>query len=103
MSDDEKKAGQGFMAGAKSGMGWAVGFGTVVGVASTLRQGPSPTMKGAIKAFIRARHGAAEASERVRDLYAEAHSEYQAETGREREAHALQDSPSAEPSTGHDD
>lgn len=79
MSDDDKSPAPGFVGGARSGMGWALGFSAVMGIASTLRGGTSPALKGAIKAFIRARHGVAEAGERARDLYAEAHGEYHAE------------------------
>lgn len=76
MSDDKKRSTPGFIGGAKYGAGWALGFGAIMGIASTLRQGSSPTLKAAIKVFLRTRHGLAEATESARDLYAEAQSEY---------------------------
>lgn len=95
MSDDDKSPVPGFVGGARSGMGWALGFSAVMGVTSALRSGTSPALKGAIKAFIRARHGVAEASERARDLYAEAHSEYHAEIdGARHEAPSVPDTAS---------
>lgn len=65
--------------GARRGVGWAIGFGAVLGAASTLGRGGQPTVKGAMKGLLRMREAGAELSERVQDLYAEAQAEYAAE------------------------
>ncbi len=62
--------------GTRRGVGWVLGVGTVVSVAALLRDGPRQTLKAAMKAGLRGREVAAEISEQVRDLYAEAHVEY---------------------------
>ena len=62
--------------GTRRGAGWALGVGTVVSVAALLRDGPRQTLKAAMKAGLRGREVAAEMSEQVRDLYAEAQVEH---------------------------
>ncbi len=62
--------------GTRRGAGWALGVGTVVSVAALLRDGPRHTVKAAMKAGLRGREVAAEISEQVRDLYAEAQVEH---------------------------
>ncbi len=62
--------------GSRRGAGWALGVGTVVSVAALLRDGPRQTLKAAMKAGLRGREVAAEMSEQVRDLYAEAQVEH---------------------------
>ena len=62
--------------GTRRGAGWALGVGTVVSVAALLRDGPRQTLKAAMKAGLRGREVAAELSEQVRDLYAEAQVEH---------------------------
>jgi hypothetical protein len=62
--------------GTRRGAGWALGVGTVVSVAALLRDGPRQTLKAAMKAGLRGREMAAEMSEQVRDLYAEAQVEH---------------------------
>lgn len=66
--------------GGRRGAGWAVGFISVLGLGSLLSRGGEPTAKAAMKAGLRARQAGAEAMERMRDLYAEAESEYAVET-----------------------
>ena len=61
--------------GARRGTGWALGVGTVVSAAALLRDGPRETVKAMMKAGMRGREVAAELSEQVRDLHAEARSE----------------------------
>ncbi len=68
-----------FRRGARRGVGWAIGFGTVLGAASALNRGGQPTLKLAMKGVMRLQHVAAEFSERVQDLYAEAQAEYASE------------------------
>ena len=61
--------------GLRRGTGWAVGVGAVLTAATVLRDGPRDALKGLIKAGLRGRELAAEASEQVRDIYAEVQSE----------------------------
>lgn len=61
--------------GIRRGTGWAMGVGFVVSVAATLRQGPREVLKAAIKAGLRGQEAAAELTEQVGDLYAEARAE----------------------------
>lgn len=68
-----------FRRGARRGVGWAVGFGAVLGAASALNHGGQPTVKMAMKGLMRLQQAGAEFSERVQDLYAEARAEYTAE------------------------
>ena len=63
--------------GARRGVGWALGVGTVVAVSEVLTHGPRPAMKRAIKRALHARAVAAELGERAQDVYAEAASEYE--------------------------
>lgn len=63
------------MKGMRRGTGFAFGVGAVLTVASVLRDGPREALKGAMKLGLRGREYAAEASEQVRDLYAEVQSE----------------------------
>ncbi len=66
--------------GGRRGAGWALGFVSVLGLGSVLSRGAQATAKTAMKAGLRARAAGAEAMERVQDIYAEAESEYAAET-----------------------
>ncbi len=61
--------------GVRRGTGFAVGVGAVLTAATVLRDGPREALKGVIKAGLRGREIAAEASEQVRDIYAEVLSE----------------------------
>ncbi len=79
MSESEKRT-SAMWIGARRGIGWGLGFVSVVGVANTLGRGTRTTLKGAIKGFFGARAAAAEAAERMQDLYAEAESEHRADT-----------------------
>jgi hypothetical protein len=58
--------------GARRGAGWAIGMGAVASVAVMLREGPRQAMKVLVTAGIRGREAAAELSEQMRDIYAEA-------------------------------
>jgi hypothetical protein len=64
------------------GLGWVLGFAVLLGVGSALVRGRRSTIKAGMKATMRARETAAEATERLRDVYAEAASEQQAESPR---------------------
>ena len=66
--------------GARRGAGWALGVGGVISVAALLRDGPRDTIKAIMKAGMRGREVAAELSEQIQDLYAEAESERVAES-----------------------
>jgi len=79
MAESEKRTSDIWM-GARRGVGWGLGFVSVVGVASALGRGTRTTLKGAMKGMFGARAAASEAAERVQDLYAEAESEYRADT-----------------------
>ncbi len=61
--------------GVRRGTGWAVGVGAALTAASVLRDGPREALKGVLKAGLRGREMAAEASERLRDICAEVRSE----------------------------
>ncbi len=61
--------------GVRRGMGWAVGVGAVLTAASVLGNGPRDALKGAIRVGLRGRELAAEASEQMRDVYAEVQGE----------------------------
>lgn len=65
--------------GARRGAGWVLGVGTVVSFAALLRDGPRETLKLGMRAALRSRESAAELSEQLRDLYAEARVEHAAE------------------------
>lgn len=65
--------------GMRRGIGWAFGVGTVVTVASVLRDGGRATIKSAMIAGMQGQTMVAELSERVQDLYAEARHERLAE------------------------
>ena len=58
--------------GLRRGAGWALGAGAVVTVASVLRDGGRSTLKGAMIGAMRGQELAAEAVERLQDIYAEA-------------------------------
>ena len=58
--------------GMRRGAGWAFGVGAVITGASVLRDGGRSTAKSAIVAAMRGQAMAAELSERLQDLYAEA-------------------------------
>jgi hypothetical protein len=58
--------------GMRRGMGWAFGVGTVVTVASVLRDGGRATIKSAMIASMHGQTRIAEFSEQMQDLYAEA-------------------------------
>lgn len=64
----------------RRGVGWAIGLGAVVAIASTFKRGPQPTLKAAMKAMLRTRESSADLAERVQDVYAEAQAEYAAES-----------------------
>ena len=66
--------------GVRRGTGWAAGVGAALTVASVLRDGPREAHKGVIKALLRGRELAAEASEQIRDVYAEVQSEQGTQT-----------------------
>ena len=61
--------------GARRGAGWALGVGGVISDAAVLRDGPRDTIKAMMKAGMRGREVAAEASEQLQDMYAEAQAE----------------------------
>ncbi|MDP9400683.1 MAG: hypothetical protein M3P39_07000 [Actinomycetota bacterium] len=63
--------------GIRRGAGFAFGIGAVVTAASLLRDGARPTVKGLMKAGMQGRTMAAELSEQLQDLYAEAAYEHQ--------------------------
>jgi hypothetical protein len=65
--------------GARRGAGWAIGFSAVVGASNVVRHGWRPTAKRTFKALLGLRTLGAETGEQLRDLYAEAESEYAAE------------------------
>ncbi len=73
--DDNGKTGSQMWKGARRGAGWALGVGGVISAAAVLRDGPRHTIKALMKAGMRGREVAAEASEQLQDLYAEAQSE----------------------------
>lgn len=77
--DDRPKMGSDIWKGARRGAGWALGVGGVVSVAALLRDGPRDAIKTMMKTGMRGREVAAEASEQLQDLYAEAQSERFAE------------------------
>ena len=64
-----------FWKGARRGTGMAFGVGGVLTVATLLRDGPRAAVKAMMKAGIQGREAAAELSEQVQDLYAEAQAE----------------------------
>jgi len=64
--------------GVRRGAGWAVGVGGVITAASLLRDGRRETIKTLMRAGMRGRELAAELSEQVQDLYAEAQVEHAA-------------------------
>jgi hypothetical protein len=73
--DDRPTKGSEVWRGVRRGAGLALGVGGVVSVATLLRDGPRDTLKAAMKAGMRGREVAAELSEQLQDLYAEAQSE----------------------------
>lgn len=73
--DDKPKMGREMWKGVRRGTGWALGVGGVISVATLLRDGPRDTIKTMMKAGMRGREAAAELSEQMQDLYAEAQSE----------------------------
>jgi hypothetical protein len=77
--DDKPKLGTEMWKGVKRGAGWTLGVGAVVSAAALLRDGPRETIKSAMKAGMRGREVAAELSEQVQDMYAEAQAERFAE------------------------
>ncbi len=72
---DNGKTGSQMWKGARRGAGWALGVGGVISAAAVLRDGPRDTVKAMMKAGMRGREVAAEVSEQVQDLYAEAQAE----------------------------
>ena len=79
MNDGDRRGSE-IWNGARRGMGWALGFLFLRALSQALRQGPRPTLKQAMKSTLRLRELGAEAAERAQDIYAEAESEYRAET-----------------------
>lgn len=65
--------------GLRRGAGWALGVGSVVSAATLLREGPREAVKVLMKAGLRGREAAAELSEQLRDVYAEARVEHAAQ------------------------
>ncbi len=63
--------------GMRRGAGFAFGIGAVVTAGALLRDGARPTVKSVIKAGMLGRTMAAELSEQMQDLYAEAAYEHQ--------------------------
>lgn len=62
--------------GMRRGVGWAFGAGIVLTAAGVLRDGGRETLKTLMKQGMRGREAAAELSEQLQDLYAEAQSEH---------------------------
>lgn len=73
MSEEAKKSE--LWKGARRGLGWAFGVGTVVTAASVLSDGGRATIKSAMVAGMQATSAFAELSEHMQDLYAEARHE----------------------------
>ncbi len=71
MADDSKTRSE-MWKGMRRGTGWALGVGGVVSMATLLREGPRPAVIMLMKAGMRGREVAAELSEQLQDLYAEA-------------------------------
>lgn len=65
--------------GARRGVGFALGVGAVVTVASVLRDGARQTLKQTMKGTLRGQEALAELGEQLRDVYVEAQSEHVAE------------------------
>lgn len=74
MDEQQKKPSETWR-GVRRGSGFALGVGAVVSVAALLRDGPRRTIKATMKAGMRGREAAAELSEQLQDLYAEAQAE----------------------------
>ena len=72
---DDKRRGSEMWKGARRGAGWALGVCGVISAAAVLRDGPRDAVKAMMKAGMRGREVAAEASEQLQDLYAEAQAE----------------------------
>ena len=70
MSEEVRKSE--VLKGLRRGAGWAIGAGAVVTVASVLRDGGRSTIKGAMIGAMRGQEMAAEVTEHLQDLYAEA-------------------------------
>ena len=66
------------MRGARRGVGFAVGVGAVVTVASLLRNGGRQTAKRLMRGGLSARDALAELGEQMQDLYAEVQAEQRA-------------------------
>lgn len=66
--------------GMRKGAGWAMGVGIVMSAAGVLREGPRAVVKAAIKAGLRGGEMAAELTEQMRDVYAEAQVERNAQS-----------------------
>ena len=79
MNDGDRRGSE-IWKGARRGMGWALGFLFVRSCSQALREGPRPMLKHAVKGTLRLQELAAEMAERAQDIYAEAESEYRAET-----------------------
>lgn len=78
MSDMKERSSE-VWKGIRKGAGWAMGVGVVVSAAGVLREGPRAVVKAAIKAGLRGGEMAAEVTEQMRDLYAEAQVERSAQ------------------------
>ena len=83
MADDGRRSEM--WRGMRRGAGFAFGVGAVVGAASLLRDGARPTVKSLMKAGMQGRAMAAELSEQVKDLYAEAAYEHERPQGSQHE------------------
>ena len=77
---DKPRMGSEMWKGVRRGTGWALGVGGVISVATILRDGPREGVKAIMKAGMRGRETAAELSEQMQDIYAEAQSERSAES-----------------------
>ncbi len=66
--------------GVRRGAGWTLGVGTVVSAGRLLREGPRESVKALMKVSLSARDSAAELSEQLRDVYAEAQAERTAQS-----------------------
>jgi hypothetical protein len=70
MADEPRKSEM--WRGMRRGAGFAFGIGAVVAAAGLLRDGPRPALKSLMKAGMQGRDMAAELSEQMQDVYAEA-------------------------------
>ncbi len=79
-----------FWKDVKRGASWGVGFLPVLSTAFLFKSGGRPAAKSAVKGVLRLRTASAEFSEQLQDIYAEAQSEYAAETDLQDDGQSLQ-------------